>query len=74
MMRAMQNQPSSFDNVSRHGERALLKGVLVYAVLFVIWLALSLVVGLLLRLPASQVLVVAAALALATEVVLHRLR
>ena len=52
-MGAMQNQPSSFDIFSRHSERVLLKAVFVYAVLFVVWLAISLVVGVLLRLPAS---------------------
>ena len=68
-MCAMQSEPSSFDIVTRQSE--VLKAVLVYAGLFVTWLAISLVVlGLLFRNPVSTVLVVATVLALVTDMVI----
>ena len=74
-MCAMQNEPSSFDFVCQHSERLVLRAVLVFAVLFATWLAISLVVlGLLLHNPASTVLSAAAALAFVTEGVIYTLR
>lgn len=73
-MCAMQNEPSSFESVSRHRERVL-RAVYLYVILFVTWFFIfMLLVYLFGWFPGSEVLLKAAALALVTEGVIYRLR